>query len=208
MEVHPVQQRSEQLSGSKRSRMSPPQIEDAGNATCPRAIAHDLQSMCAEKFHETRGLQESTSIAFDRAPDFTALGSVHLLRIPRGAEMRIHATARRIKGGSSAVFRLESMIRGIDIDFVALAQLVIAHIELSVRQNTAVGYSVEVALTTTTHRCISIVAPIPSDTEDGTEVILRRVSVAGCDVPLGKAVVRVIVGFNHEPGLAGRLYAE
>jgi hypothetical protein len=55
--------------------------------------------------------------------------------------------------------------------------------------------------------CIDLVVTVPADAALGSEVVLRRVSVAGCDVALGKAPVRVIVGFNHEPVPVGRLYA-
>jgi hypothetical protein len=54
--------------------------------------------------------------------------------------------------------------------------------------------------------CIDLVVSVPEDAA-GSEVILRRVNVAGCDVPLDKATVRVIVGFNHTPAPAGRVYA-
>jgi hypothetical protein len=48
---------------------------------------------------------------------------------------------------------------------------------------------------------------VPQDAAPGSQVLLRRVSVAGCDVTLGEVPVRVIVGFNHEPSTNGRVYA-
>jgi hypothetical protein len=55
--------------------------------------------------------------------------------------------------------------------------------------------------------CIDLVVSVPEDAALGSEVVLRRVNVAGCDVALGEAPVRVIVGFNHEPAPEGRVWA-
>jgi hypothetical protein len=55
--------------------------------------------------------------------------------------------------------------------------------------------------------CIDLVVSVPEDVAQGSEVVLRRVSVAGFDVALGEAHLRVIVGFNHAPAPAGRVYA-
>jgi hypothetical protein len=54
--------------------------------------------------------------------------------------------------------------------------------------------------------CVDLVVPVRGSA-DGSEVVLRRVSVAGCDVTLGEAPVRVVIGFNHEPAPKGRLLA-
>jgi hypothetical protein len=119
--------------------------------------------------------------------------------------MSVHATARRIRGDRPAVFRMQLTIPGVDVDIVATAQLVVARIFLG---GVELGYSIEVApATTTSHGCISVVVPIPENTAEGSQFVLRRVSVAGYDVALGEAPVRVIVGFNHEPAPAGRVYA-
>jgi hypothetical protein len=194
----------EQLSGTKRIRQSPPQIEE-DNAPTARIFASDLQeALRSEHVVETLGPHESCGIILEFATCSVDVGSVHVLRIPRGSEMSVHATARRIRGDRPAVFCLEFTIPGVDIDLIAAAQLVVAHIYLGRVQ---LGYSVEVRPATTSDSYISIVVSIPSGTSDGSEVVLRRVSVAGCDVPLGEAPVRVIVGFNHEPAPAGRVNA-
>jgi hypothetical protein len=128
----------EQLSGTKRMRQSPPQIEEDDKQPSPRTIAHDLQALCTERRFAIRGPHESCSILFDCTPGSDDVGCVRLLRILRGSEMSVHATARRIRGDRPAVFRMQSTLLGVDVDFVATAQVVVARIFLG---GVELGYS-------------------------------------------------------------------
>jgi hypothetical protein len=165
------------------------------------AHAHILRDCLAEN-PILVGPHESTVIKFAVGPSAADLGNVRSLEIPAARDMRIQATTQRVWHMGRAVFRLSPNSSASDLDLIASACVIIAHVELSTQPAAPLRYSVDIFL----GDCIDVVVPIPEDAEKGAEVVLRNLSIAGCIVELGEAPVRIIVGFNHEPAPQGRVY--
>jgi hypothetical protein len=56
------------------------------------------------------------------------------------------------------------------------------------------------------HGGVLVRVPIPASTPDGTDVLIRRASVGGCDMALDGPHLRVSVGFNHALSPRGPVY--
>jgi hypothetical protein len=122
---------------------------------------------------------------------------------------------KRTPLGREVVFRVAPLERQEGGDRTAsiegVARVIRAHIELII-DDMKIDLAYSVTLSVDTHSrsgCVDLVVPVPSNAPNGSEVVLRRVSAADCDVtlPADDAPVRVIVGFNHAPAPAGRVFA-
>jgi hypothetical protein len=163
-----------------------------------------LQSLHSERIYDTRGPHQSTRIIFEVGE--ADIGSIRALEIPRADDIDVHATAQYVRGGGFAVFRMTLIGTESDLDLVASTHVVVAHIELSNAPAAELMYSV--AASTTGAGFIDIVVPIPEQAVEGSsDIILRRLSIAGYDVTLKEAPIRVIVGFNHAIVPGGRVHA-
>jgi hypothetical protein len=119
-------------------------------------------------------------------------------RVQAGAEARFRITPRvHQESASCAAASIEGIARVVRAEFVLIvdghARTLAFSVVLAASGETQVG-------------SVDLVVAVPHDTALGSEVALHRVMVACCDVPLGEAPVS-IVGFNHEPAPAGRVYA-
>jgi hypothetical protein len=174
------------------------------------SIIHKLQTVRDEMSRGARGPEQSTGIMFLCGTDCGDVGSVRPLEVLRAADVRVNATTQRVKGDGCPVFRITPLGAASSVDLIASTQVIDAVIELRTRPIlSGLPYSIEVAPAgdDATHGSIDILVQIPADTKDGTEVVLRSVSIAGCDVPLGEAFVRIIVGFNHSHAPRGQVFA-
>jgi hypothetical protein len=128
-------------------------------------------------------------------------------------DLAIHPLRKRVRPGGEIRFCITSRVRQepdscAAESFKGVARVVRAQVELVFGGLArTLDYSVALAA------CgkapgdgVDLIASIPEDAE-GSEVVLRRVIMAGCGVALGEASMRVIVGFNHEPASEGRVYA-
>jgi hypothetical protein len=154
---------------------------------------------------------ESDDIEFSL--DSEDLGRVGASESMLAHDLCIHPVRKRVQAGAEARFCISSRVRqepdscAVE-SFRGVARVISARIEkIFVDLPTPLDFSVSLAAGgEMPGSCIDLVVTVPEDAE-GSEVVLRRASVAGCDVPLGEAPVRVIVGFNHEPAPKGRVYA-
>jgi hypothetical protein len=167
----------------------------------------DLRASRAHMSNGSRGPHQSTRIEFESGPDDANIGSVLCPVIAAARDMRVGCVARRVRSTRRAVFRLSSTASVSDVDVDATIRVVEAHVTLSTWPAIELAYAVEAAQAAASGFCIDIVVQIPSDAADGAAVVLHSVFLAGCNVTLGEAPVRVIVGFNHEPAPAGRVHA-
>jgi hypothetical protein len=116
---------------------------------------------------------------------------------------------KRVPAGAEATFRITSSVHQepdsrAAASIAGIARILLAEIELvSGDLVTSLEFSVTYAAGgDALHGCVDLVVSVPEDAE-GSEIVLRRVSVAGCDMALDEAPVRLIVGFNHEPARCG-----
>jgi hypothetical protein len=142
------------------------------------------------------------------------LGRVNASESIPAHELVVHPLRERVRPGGEARFRVSSRVRQeaescAAESFRGIARVVRAQIQqLFDGLPTTLECSVSfVAGGEAPGGCVDLVVTVPEDAALESEVVLRRVSVAGCDVPLGEAPVRVIVGFNHEPAPKGRVWA-
>jgi hypothetical protein len=56
------------------------------------------------------------------------------------------------------------------------------------------------------HGGVLICFRVPAFAPEGSRVVIVRVTVGGCELPLGEAPLEAIVGFNHAPAPEGPLY--
>jgi hypothetical protein len=172
-------------------------------------MAHNLLKHLAELACDYLSPHQSTGIIFEPGTNVAYIGSLCSLEIPSADALRVFPTSRRTRRGGHAVFCITPTRAAIGLDLVASAEGVIAQlcIERPGRRLANPLYSVEVVSQTPFCGCIDIVVPIPADSEEGAKVVLRKVSITGCNVELGETPVQVTVGFNHEPASAGRVLA-
>lgn len=219
-ELYVTRQIPECTAGTKRKRHKP-QDEDGGELPGTRTT-HEagspmvrtvcaLYDLCAQKTYDARGPRESREVVFEGGALVNDVGNVRSLEIYRPSDLRAEATLQRVKCDGLVVFRLMPTIMAVsDIDLIATIQVLVAHIEFrsSNLPTSALEYSVEVAPAIYAAKgCIDVAVSVPAGASEGSEVVLRSVSVAGFDVELGTVPVRAIVGFNHEPAPAGRFFA-
>jgi hypothetical protein len=116
------------------------------------------------------------------------------IRVRQGRKLRYRIASRQPPDSVAAV------------DFDGVARVLRSLVELVVDGNkTPLAYSVEISVGAICSS-VDLVVQVPEDAAWGSEVVLRRVSAAGCDVALDEAPVRVIVGYNHEPVPEGRVF--
>jgi hypothetical protein len=124
--------------------------------------------------------------------------------------LSIRPQMKRVRAGGEAKLRIESQQR----DAATVAGVVrVAHAQVELvfaSDKKCLAYyfdSCEIASgTDASGGCVHLVVPVPADATLGSELVVRRVSVASCDVDLGEALVRFIVGFNNVPACTGRVY--
>jgi hypothetical protein len=126
----------------------------------------------------------------------------------------IHPLRKRAQAGAEARFRITSRVRQEPDSCAAasvegVARVLRAEIELVAGGLTrALEFSVALSAGgEAPGDCIYLVVAVPKDAALGSEVVLRRVRVAGCDVALGMEPVRVVVGFIHERTPEGQVFA-
>jgi hypothetical protein len=146
-------------------------------------------------------------------------GSKDLGRVDASVSVSAHGLVvyplcKRVQAGAEARFRIKSEVRqepdscaaasveGIARVLRSEAELVFGGLANALQFCVACATGGETPV-----GCVDLIVAVPKDAALGSEVVLRRVSLAGCDVPLGEATVRVIIGFNHEPVPAGRVWA-
>jgi hypothetical protein len=126
---------------------------------------------------------------------------VHPLRkrVQAGAEARFRITlTQRQEPDSCAAASIEGVARVVRTDIELVSDGLASVLKFSVT-HTAGG---EVLVGS-----VDIVVTVPEDAALGSNVVIRRVIVADCNVALGEVPVGVIVGFNHEPAPAGWVYS-
>jgi hypothetical protein len=175
------------------------------------SISNELRD-CLASVHSCRWPNETPAIVFypEAASDVVSVGSIRSPEVFPASTLRVHATARRVRRDGLVVFRLVPTTTASFIDLVHSTQLIDAVIRIencAGAASTAALYNVKVTQATDSHGCIDIVVPIDAETVVGSQVVLRSVSIAGCDVALSDAPLRVIVGFENDPAPAGRAYA-
>lgn len=159
-------------------------------------------------------LVESSAVGIDHAENIDIVyngggwveASVRVL----ARNLSIRPRMKRVRAGGEAKLRIESQQR----DAATVAGVVrVAHAQVELvfaSDKKCLAYyfdSCEIASgTDASGGCVHLVVPVPADATLGSEVVVRRVSVASCDVDLGEALVRFIVGFNNVPACTGRVY--
>jgi hypothetical protein len=168
-------------------------------------VAEVLRANLADR-RDFRVPHQSTGIMFEKGTDGVDIGRVRSLEMPDAGDIIVTSTSRRIRGDGRLAFRLSPISTACDVDLIAFTHAIVAHIEMS-DLPAQILYSVEVAPAAASIGCIDIIVPLPAGVDEGTEVVLRSVSIAGCNIELGAVPMRVIVGFNHAPAPAALAFA-
>jgi hypothetical protein len=176
-------------------------------------------STCTESSRALQTALESSTLSLDFAENADIcyngengdLGCVD-------ASMRVHAMdlinrsrSKRVGAGGVLRFQLGPRLHPVPVSCATVAmkgvvRVANAHIELFFgSRKSRLSFSVSSA-DNEFGGLLDLIVPVPADAALGSEVVLRRVSVAGCDVALDGAPVRFIVGINHESAPEGRLY--
>jgi hypothetical protein len=143
------------------------------------------------------------------------LGRVNASESIPAHELVIQPLRKRVQAGGEIRFRITSRVRQEPASvscaaesFKGIARVIHAQIQqLLVGLSTALYYTVALAAGgEAPGSYVDLVVSVPEDAALGSQVVLRRVIVAGCDVALDMEPVRVIVGFNHAPAPAGRVF--
>jgi hypothetical protein len=130
------------------------------------------------------------------------------------------ALARRVMPGGVFTFRLalrcamESAAEAqTGADPAVTAQTVKAHITLSSKPHDPLEYHVKpsstvcAAQTAAMYSSVDIIAAVSAGVTEGECVVLSSASIAGVDIPLGEAPIKIIIGFNHTPAPEGPVFA-
>jgi hypothetical protein len=157
---------------------------------------------------------ESDYIGFTSTTGSEDLGKVDASVSITADDLVIHRLSKRVQAGADVRFRIAARVRQqpepcTAESFRGVVRVLQTEIEL-VFGGLATALQCCHSCATCDESpagCVDLVVSVPEDAALGSEVILRRVSVAGCDVSQDEALVRVIVGFNHEPAPAGRVFA-
>jgi hypothetical protein len=193
---------------------------------------HVLGALLSERNAHQRDLP----IAPVEPPDITlslfetGLGSISAATCPPTSCLSIAPLKMRVHAGRGAtfVFAPRTGVSSADTAVLtALASNAIVEVAvepagmtssapLSGRKRTRKGAAASPALAqllavtyepSVTHGGVLISATVPASTPEGSSVVIRFLSVAGCDVALGEAPVEVIVGFSHAPAAEGPVLA-
>jgi hypothetical protein len=146
--------------------------------------------------------------------NLSVLGVIDASVSVHARELIVHPPRKRVRPGGEIRFRIASRLHQ-DPGFCAVASFKcvarVMRTEIALIFNdhtTTLAYSIAISADGKAQGgCVDLIVPVPEQAMLGSEIVLRRVSVAGSDVALGEAPVRVIVGFNHEHAPAGRVYA-
>jgi hypothetical protein len=173
-------------------------------------------SSCCVSTRAVLEVLESCEIAFDHVENVDVdYSSDEPGRIDASVSVPLHdlifrSLCKRVEPGGEARFMATPHVHQdscIASSIEGVARVIHARIELTSgthKQNLA--YSISISDDAGT-RCFHIVAAVPVDATRGSEIVLRRVSVVGCEMTLDIVPLRVIVGFNHDPAPEGRVYA-
>jgi hypothetical protein len=161
------------------------------------------------------GIFEGSDVAFTRRTELSSedLGTVDASVSVLQEDLLIHPTRSRVQPGGEVRFRISARVRQKNLYTVAtfegIARVILARTELACGcGNTNLAYTPVISIDG--DPCgifVDLVVPVPANATPGSLVVLRRVILAGCDVALDDAPIQVNVGFVHEPGPEGRVFA-
>jgi hypothetical protein len=164
------------------------------------------ESVYAARHRVAISPSESANIQFESGDGIAFIRSDAIID---ARDACVEIPPRRVGHGGQVTFRLvpNSLMKYVDLDLVASASVVLAHIGLDSDLREPLPYSVcVIPSSVAASGGIEIVAAIPAGVEDGVGAILSSVSIAGSAVELPEAPVRCVVGFKHAPATAGRVY--
>lgn len=144
---------------------------------------------------------EPTAIALK--PCGVGIGTIQALSCPSVTDLSLTRLVGRVLSGDDAEFLLAPSLRALEADATAMLRITRCY---AVLQQSAQILSV-------TYEAfpkrggVLLRVHVPAETLDGDHVTITRVSVAGCELPLVSAQLRVTVGYNHKPAAPGPVTA-
>jgi hypothetical protein len=155
--------------------------------------------------------------------DATTMGRIEAPSYPPASSLTISCLQRSVYPGRSAVFVVAPLSDGLSHCVAAtLATIIAAEVMLLPMGSATKQYTEQSAHTAPVpppppplgallpvtyepsimHGGVLVDFPIPPSTPKGSCVVIRRASIAGCEIVLAK-VPHVMVGFNNDPALPG-----
>jgi hypothetical protein len=159
----------------------------------------------------------------DSEQDYTAfliahtLGYVDAPSCPAAGSVLLQCTRARVKPGDSCEFMLKpqtfngfrSTENHVLVALASAAFVEATTMAFSADEEVRPGLAQLLPVTYlawSSHGGVVVNVDVPATVPEGSRVVIRRASIAGCNMDLGTSSLGYIVGFNHAPAVAGSIF--